>query len=314
VRRYVLTRLVGAVVVLLVVATVIFLVLRLTPGDPARVMLGSEASEDAVAKLRQQLGLDEPMGIELVRWYGRLLRLNLGDSLYSQDPVIDEIVRNWQPTFLLTILAGLVSVGVGIPLGVLAATRHNTAIDHLLMLLATIGIAIPSFWLALNLIVLFAIVLPWFPSQGFEPPSAGIVDSLRHLALPAVALGVPQVALIARMTRSSMLEVLSADYVRSARAKGLGERRVVYGHALRNAMLPTLTVVGLSLAVLIGGAVVVEQIFNIPGLGRLVVGAIQRRDYPVVPGAVLVIARAYVLLNLAIDLAYAWLDPRIKYG
>jgi peptide/nickel transport system permease protein len=276
-------------------------------------MLGNEANEESVARLRHDLGLDQPAPIQLVQWFGRLARLDLGQSLYSQEPVTQAIARNWQPTLLLTVLSIALATGLGVPLGVLAARQHNAPLDQVVMAVASLGVAVPSFWLALNLIVLFAIVLPWFPSQGYEPLADAPLSSLHHLVLPAVALGLPQVALIARMTRSSMLDVLNNDYVRTARAKGLAERRVIYQHVLRNALLPTVAVIGLSFSVVVGGAVVVEQVFTIPGLGRLVVSSIERRDYPVVQGTVLVIAAAYVLINVCLDLLYLLLDPRIRY-
>lgn len=312
-RTYFLWRVLSVFPVMLVVATVLFIILHLTPGDPARVMLGEQATEERVVELRRQLGLDQPLIVQLLQWYGRVLQLDLGDSLYAQEPVIRQIARHWEPTATLTILAVVMATGIGVPIGVFAATRQKSYQDQASMAAAAVCISVPSFWLGINLIVLFAIVLPWFPSQGFEPVSKGPLVSLRYLALPVVALGLPQVALIARMTRSCMLEVLSADFVRTARAKGLAERSVVYHHGLWNAIIPILTVIGLSFAIHLGGSVVVEQVFNIPGLGRLVVGAIQRRDYPVVQGTVLIIAAVYVLINLCVDLLYLLLDPRVKY-
>jgi peptide/nickel transport system permease protein len=310
---YIVRRLISVIPVLFVVATVLFLIIHLSPGDPAEVMLGNEASEQSVATLRHQLGLDQPLPVQLVNWYGRVLRLDLGRSIYSDKPVAEQIARNWQPTFLLTLLAVVFAVLVGVPLGVLAATHQSSFLDKIFMMVATMGISVPSFWLGLNLIVLFSLIFPLLPSQGFVPPSQGVWASLRHLILPATALGLPQIALIARMTRSSMLEVLSLDYVRTARAKGVAEWRVVYGHALRNTMIPTVTVIGLSFAILLGGAVIIEQVFNIPGLGTLIVASVIRRDYAVVQGTVLLVTGIYVLINLCIDLLYAFLDPRIRY-
>jgi peptide/nickel transport system permease protein len=310
---YIVRRLVSVIPVLFVVATVLFLILHLTPGDPAEVMLGNEANEEAVAAMRHQLGLDRPLPVQLVDWYGRVFRLDLGKSIYSDTPVAEQIARNWQPTFLLTLLAVFFAVLVGVPLGVLAATHRASFLDQLVMAVATVGISVPSFWLGLNLIVLFSLIFPLLPSQGFVPLSQGVWASLRHLILPAAALGLPQIALIARMTRSSMLEVLSLDYVRTARAKGVAEWRVIYAHALRNTMIPTVTVIGLSFAILLGGAVIIEQVFNIPGLGTLIVASVIRRDYAVVQGTVLLVTGIYVLINLCIDLLYAFLDPRIRY-
>ena len=311
---YTLRRLVLAVPVMMLVATAVFLMLRLTPGDPAGIILGPDATEERRMELRRELGLEDPLLVQYVRWLGKVARGDLGQSLFLNKPVTAAILERAQPTLLLTILALLVSLLIGLPAGVIAAQRRGSWVDLGTMAVAMGGIAMPTFWLGLNLIFLFAVTLRWLPVAGYEPLSAGPWRSLRHLILPAVTLGVAQGALLARMTRSMMLETLSQDYVRTARAKGLVERSVIFRHALRNAFIPLMTVIGLSFAALLGGAVVTEQIFTLPGVGRLLIQAIGRRDFPLVQGTVLVIAALYVLINLVVDLLYAVVDPRIRHA
>ena len=311
---YTLRRLVLAVPVMLLVATAVFLMLRLTPGDPAGIILGPDATEERRMELRRELGLEDPLLVQYVRWLGKVARGDLGQSLFLNKPVTAAILERAQPTLLLTILALLVSLLIGLPAGVIAAQRRGSWVDLGTMAVAMGGIAMPTFWLGLNLIFLFAVTLRWLPVAGYEPLSAGPWRSLRHLILPAVTLGVAQGALLARMTSSMMLETLSQDYVRTARAKGLVERSVIFRHALRNAFIPLMTVIGLSFAALLGGAVVTEQIFTLPGVGRLLIQAIGRRDFPLVQGTVLVIAALYVLINLVVDLLYAVVDPRIRHA
>lgn len=311
---YTIRRLLLAIPVMLLVATAVFLLLHLTPGDPVGVMLGSDASEQQRLAVRHQLGLDQPLPVQYVNWLGRVIRGDLGRSLFLDKPVTTALLERVQPTLLLTLMASLVAILIGLPTGVLAARRRGSWLDLGTMGVAMLGISMPTFWLGLNLILLFAVKLRWLPVAGYQPLSSGVWNSLRYLILPAVTLGTAQGALLARMTRSMMLEVLNQDYVRTARAKGLVERTVIVRHALRNAFIPLLTVIGLTFAVLIGGAVVTEQIFNIPGVGRLLIQAIGRRDFPLVQGTVLVIAALYVLINLAVDLLYAVIDPRIHHA
>lgn len=311
---YTLRRLVMTIPVMLLVATAVFLLLRLTPGDPAGIILGPDATEERRIELRRQLGLDDPLPVQYVRWLGRAARGDLGQSLFLNKPVTTAILERAQPTLMLTLLALLVSLVIGLPVGVIAARWRGSWIDVGTMGVAMMGIAMPTFWLGLNLIFLFAVTLRWLPVAGYQPLSAGLWPALRHLILPALTLGVAQGALLARMTRSMMLETLNQDYVRTARAKGLVERSVIIHHALRNAFIPLLTVIGLSFAALIGGAVVTEQIFTLPGVGRLLIQAIGRRDFPLVQGTVLVIAALYVLINLIVDLLYAVVDPRIRHA
>jgi peptide/nickel transport system permease protein len=306
--------LLAAIPVMVIVATGVFLLLFLTPGDPAAVILGPDASTAQVAELRERLGLNDPVYVQLLRWYGRLLQGDLGQSLFLNRPVTQAIVERAEPTLLLTGLALLVSMVVGLPLGILSALRRGQWIDTGSMFVAIGGLSMPTFWLGLNLIFVFGVLLTWLPVAGYQPLSAGLWENLRYLIMPAVTLGLAQGAPLARLPRSMVLETLNEDYVRTARAKGLAERRVVSAHAFRNAMIPLLTVLGLIFAALIGGAVITEQVFNIPGVGRLLIQAVSRRDYPVVQGVVLVIAGLYVLINLLVDIAYGYLDPRLRQG
>jgi peptide/nickel transport system permease protein len=311
--RYLVKRIASLVPVLLVVAVVDFILIHLTPGDPAAVILGSQATEEELAKLREQLGLNLPIYIRFGQWIAGVLQGDLGWSIFMNMPVTQAIREHLGPTVSLTLLAEAIAILFAIPLGVMAANRRGTWMDQSFMMVALLGISLPSFWIGLNLILLFAVQLNWLPAAGYQPLSSGIVNHLKYLLLPAISLGIMQGALIARMTRSSMLEVLSQNYIRTAEAKGLKLRMVTYKHALRNAFIPILTVIGLSFATLIGGAVVTETVFNIPGIGKLIVNSVLRRDYEVIQGTVLMIAAAYVLINLLVDLLYAYIDPRVRY-
>jgi peptide/nickel transport system permease protein len=311
---YVLRRVLLAIPVMFVVAGGVFLLLYLTPGDPVSVILGPDASPQQIAELRQRLGLDQPVLVQVVRWFGRLLVGDLGESIYLNRPVLQTLLERAEPTLMLTLLATLFAILLGLPIGIVSATRAGSWADLGAMLVAMGGISMPSFWVGLNLIFVFAVVLGVFPVAGYQPLSRGLWENLRYLALPAVTLGFAQAALLARMARSMMLEVLREDYVRTARAKGLAERTVVLVHALKNAMVPLVTVMGLTFAILMGGAVITEQVFNIPGLGRLLVQSVLRRDYPVVQGIVLVIAFNYVAINLLVDILYGFFDPRVRHS
>ena len=310
---YLLRRLLAVIPVMLVVATVAFVLIHLAPGDPASVIAGPYATQEDIARLHHQLGLDQPLPLQLVKWYGRLLAGDLGDSIFLRRPVIEAIAERLEPTLLLTGWATLIAVLLGVPAGVLSARYHNSALDQSFMALALVGLSVPSFLLGLLMILVFGVWLGWLPVAGYVPLESGLWPNLRSLLMPAVSLGLVQSALIARITRSSMLDVLREQYILASRSKGLGERAVVYKHALKNAIIPTLTVIGITLAILIGGAVVIETVFNIPGLGRLIISAVLRRDYPVIQGVVLLIAVAYTVVNLLVDLAYLTLDPRIRY-
>ena len=312
-QTYLLRRVLAVIPVMLVVATVTFVLIHLAPGDPASIIAGPDATPDNVARLRHQLGLDESLPAQLFRWYGRLLRGDLGDSIFLRRPVTEAIVERLEPTVLLTSWATLIAVLLGVPAGIVSARYHNSAVDQSFMGLALVGLSIPNFLLGLLMILVFGVWLRWLPVAGYVPLDMGLWPNARSLLMPAVSLGLVQSALIARITRSSMLDVLREQYILASRAKGLAERAVVYKHALKNAIIPTLTVIGITFAILVGGAVVIETVFNIPGLGRLIISAVLRRDYPVIQGVVLVIAVTYTLINLAVDLVYLTLDPRIRY-
>jgi peptide/nickel transport system permease protein len=313
VKTYVARRLLALIPVILVVATVAFVLIHLAPGDPASIIAGPDASPDDIARIQRQLGLDAPFHVQLFRWYGRLARGDLGQSIFLRRPVLEAIVDRAEPTILLTLYATLIAVALGVPAGVVAARHHDGTTDQALMAGALIGISIPNFLFGLLLILLFSVRLGWFPVAGYVPLESGWLGTLRSLTLPAFALGVVQSALIARIARSAMLDVLREQFITAGRARGLSERAVVYKHALKNAMIPTITVIGISLAILISGSVIVEQVFNIPGLGRLIISAVLRRDYPVIQGVVLCVAGIYMLVNLAVDLSYVVFDPRVRY-
>ncbi len=312
-KTYIARRLAALLPVALVVATVAFILIHIAPGDPAAIIAGPDANAEDVARIQRQLGLDAPFHVQLFRWYGRLARGDLGQSIFLRRPVLEAIVDRAEPTILLTLYALLVAVALGVPAGVVAARHHDGAADQMLMAGALAGISIPNFLLGLLLILFFSVWLGWFPVAGYSPLEYGWFGTLRSLTLPAFALGVVQSALIARIARSAMLDVLREQFIVAGRAKGLAERAIVYKHALKNAMIPTVTVIGISLAILISGSVIVEQVFNIPGLGRLIISAVLRRDYPVIQGVVICIAGIYMLVNLAVDLSYVLFDPRVRY-
>ena len=313
VKIYLLRRVLAVIPVMIIVATLAFVLIHLAPGDPASVIAGPYATPDDVAKLRRQLGLDEPLPMQLMHWYGRLLTGNLGDSIFLRRPVTEAVLERIEPTLLLTIWGTLIAVLLGVPAGIISARYHNSAVDQSLMGLALLGLSIPNFLLGLLMILVFGVWLGWLPVAGYVPLDEGLWRNTRSLLMPSVSLGLVQSALIARITRSSMLDVLREQYIVSGRAKGLDERTVVYKHALKNAIIPTLTVIGITFALLVGGAVVIETVFNIPGLGRLIISAVLRRDYPVIQGVVLLIAVSYTVINLLVDLAYLVIDPRIRY-
>jgi peptide/nickel transport system permease protein len=313
VTTYLARRLLALIPVLVVVVTIVFLLIHLIPGDPISVMLGPDATPTQIEATRQALGLDRPLAQQLVSFYGRVLRGDLGRSYFLDRPVTQALWERAEPTLVLTLSALVVAVAIGVPAGIIAGAYPGSIWDRLLMTTALLGVCIPGFWLSLNFIYLFAVRLGWLPAAGYASILVDPVAALRYMVLPAVSLGFSQSALLARIARSCMVEVLAQDYIRTARAKGLPQRAVIYVHAFRNALVPVVTVIGITMAILIGGAVVTEIVFNIPGLGRLVISAILRRDYPVVQGVVLVTATAYVLINLAMDMVYAFIDPRIRY-
>ncbi len=299
---------------MLVVGIVVFFVIHSVPGDVTSALLGQDATPAQIQALRQRLQLDQPLPAQFVAWLGGVLTGDLGNSNYMRIPVIEAISQRLEPTAMLALAATLVAVTLGVGLGALAAVRHNTAADYVVMFIAMLGLSLPTFWLGLLMIMLFAVNLNWLPAAGYASVTQAPLDTLRYLVMPAASLGFSQAAVIARMTRASMLDALREDFVRTARSKGLPERRVVVRHALRNAMMPVLTVIGLSIATLAGGVVVTETVFNIPGAGRLVIESVQRRDYPVLQGAVIVVALVYAFINLLVDLSYLALDPRVRYS
>jgi peptide/nickel transport system permease protein len=313
VAKYIAGRLAAILPVLAIVGVTVFLLTHLIPGDPASVMLGPDASVAQVSQLRHELGLDRPLWVQFALWVGRLLRGDLGDSIFLHQKVTRAIWDHLGPTLGLTALAEALALLVAIPSGLLAAWKRDSRFDQAFMMLALLGVSVPSFWTGLNLITIFAVSLRLFPVAGYASFSRGLGAWGGSLLLPAVALAFTQAGLIARMARDATIDVLGEDYIRTARSKGVGEVWVLIRHSFRNALIPTLTVIGTGLATLLGGAVVVETVFVLPGIGNLVVQSISRRDYPVIEGVVLFVALGYVVINLLVDLLYAAIDPRIRY-
>lgn len=312
--RFLIRRLLSAIPVLFLVSLLTLSLIWLVPGDAAAEMAGVGATEQELVRIRVQMGLDQPKSVQAWRWYGNVLKGDLGQSLLLNRSVTEAIIERLPVTGSLTLLALSFTVVAGLAIGVLAAVRRNSWIDQAAMTLALIGLSLPDFWLGLVAIYLFAVTLGWFPTGGYVPFSQSPLGWLHSLFLPAAALAATQMGLLARMTRSSMLDVLGQDYIRTARAKGMPGRHVVGKHALANIAIPTLTIVGVNIGILVGGAVITESVFSIPGVGRLVIGAIQRRDIPVVQGGLLMIACLMVLINVIVDLLYAVFDPRIRLG
>ncbi len=311
---YVLRRILMTIPVMGVVALFVFLLLRLAPGDPAAVIAGDYATAEDVARIRAQLGLSDPIVVQFGTWLGALLQGDLGTSIFSNKPVAELIAQRIEPTMLLALSTIVFAILVAVPLGTLAAFRAGSWIDRCVMLFSVGGFSVPVFVLGYCLIYVFALNLRWLPVQGYRSPfEHGLGPFLAHITLPTLTLSVIFIALIARMTRASVIEVLEEDYIRTARAKGQSEVKVLMRHALRNAAVPIVTVIGIGIALLIGGVVVTESVYNIPGLGRLVLDAVLARDYPIIQGLILFFSFVYILLNLLIDLTYTLLDPRIRY-
>jgi peptide/nickel transport system permease protein len=310
---YVVRRILATIPVMVVVALFVFSLLFIAPGDPAAVIAGDQATPADVERIRQNLGLDRPFLVQFSDWAWRLLQADLGRSIFTNLPVTTMIAQRVEPTFSLMLITLILSVVVAVPIGVLAAWKVGTWIDRVIMGFAVFGFSVPVFVVGYVLAYVFALQFEWLPVQGYTPFAQGVWPWLQNLILPAIALGCVYIALIARITRATMLEVLQQDYIRTARAKGLGQRPILFLHALKNASVPIVTVIGIGIALLIGGAVVTESVFAIPGLGRLTVDAILRRDYPVIQGVVLLFSFIYVLVNLLIDLLYTLIDPRIRY-
>ena len=310
---YALRRITATIPVILVVAFFVFSLLYLAPGDPAAVIAGDQATPADVERIRESLGLDRPFLVRFFDWLWDVLRGDLGNSIFTNLPVSHMIAQRIEPTVSLMLLTLALSLSFAIPMGVIAAWKHGTLIDRAVMMTAVLGFSTPVFVIGYLLAFVFALQLDWLPVQGFTSISKGLGPFLRNLILPSVALGLVYMALIARITRATMLDVLSQDYVRTAKAKGVGQRGILFLHALKNAAVPIVTIVGIGFAALIGGAVVTESVFAIPGLGRLTVDAILRRDYPVIQGVVLLFSFIYVVVNLIVDLLYTVFDPRIRY-
>jgi peptide/nickel transport system permease protein len=309
----IIRRLLATAPVLATVAVVVFAILHVAPGDPAAVIAGDQATPQQIMDIRVKLGLDMPIWDQFVLWLGNTLHGNFGTSIFSNQPVGRLILQRLEPTIALTITTTIVTILLAVPIGVWAAWRAGSWVDRLLMSFAVLGFSFPVFVVAYVLIYLLAIQLRLLPIQGYQPLADGFWPFLRHLILPSLALGMSFMALIARITRASVLEVLSQDHIRTARAKGLSVRQLLFGHALPNAAVPIVTIIGAGVAILLGGVVVTESVFAIPGLGRLVVDAILQRDYPVIQAVLLIFSVTYVFVNLAIDLIYVVVDPRIRY-
>lgn len=311
---FLVKRLLATIPVLLTVAVFVFLMLRLTPGDPAAILAGDAGTPEDIERIREQLGLNEPIPVQFITWLGQLLQGDLGQSIISANvAVADMIAQRLEPTIALATTTIVFSVLVAVPLGTIAAWRHGTWVDRAVMGFSVLGFSIPVFVLGYLYIWGFAIEWKLFPVQGYAPIGEGVVEFLYRLILPTLTLSVIYIALIARITRTSVLEVLGEDYIRTARAKGLEERKVLLRHALRNAAVPIVTVIGIGVGLLLGGVVVTESVFNLPGLGRLTVDAVLARDYPTIQGVILTFSFIYVLVNLMVDIAYTLLDPRIRY-
>lgn len=310
---YVAKRLLSAIPVLFIVTVIVFLLLRLSPGDPAVMIAGGNATEEQLQALREAMGLNRPLLQQLLIWLQQVLTGNLGTSLISGLPVMDMVADRFGPTLALGLSTIVLAVVVAIPLGVVAAWRRGKPLDRLIMAGSVVGFSVPVFIIGYVLILVFARILNILPVQGYQPPSAGFVEFARRLVLPTVTLSFPYIALIARIVRTNVIEVMNEDYIRTARSKGLTERGVLVHHALGNAAVPIVTIIGVSITMLIGGVVVTESVFNIPGLGRLVLEAVLARDYTVIQSLILLFSVLYVLINLGVDMLYGFFDPRIRY-
>ena len=310
---YILRRLASTVLVMGIVAVFVFLLLHLSPGDPAAIIAGDNATGEQIAAIRRQLGLDDALPVQFYRWLIAVLHGDLGISIFSNEPVAKLISQRIEPTLSLALSTLIVAVTLAVSFGVLAAWKVGSWIDRSLMVVSVLGFSVPVFVVGYMLIYVFSINLRWLPVQGYSPIDQGFGPWIERLILPSIALGLAYVALIARITRTSMLEVLAEDYIRTANAKGVATRSVLLKHALKNAGVPIVTVIGIGVALLIGGVVITETVFNIPGVGRLVVDAISKRDYPIIQGVILIFSGVYVLVNLLVDLSYTLLDPRIRY-
>jgi len=310
---FIIRRVASTFVVMAVVGVIVFLLLHLSPGDPAAIIAGDNATPAQIDEMRRRLGLDDPLPLQFVRWASGVVQGDLGVSIFSNDPVAELIRQRAEPTAALAATTLVFAIVLAIAAGVLAAWKAGGIVDRAVMGLSVLAFSVPVFVVGYGLVYVFAIRLEWLPVQGYKPIADGFVPWIRHLILPTIALGLAYVALIARITRTSMLDVLAEDYIRTARAKGVATRPLLLKHALKNAGVPIVTVIGIGVALLIGGVVITETVFNIPGMGRLVVDAIAKRDYPIIQGVVLVFSGVYVIVNLVVDILYTFIDPRIRY-
>lgn len=312
--RYIIRRLIHALFVIWGCATIVFFLVRAIPGDPVIQMLGQEYTPEAAALTRKKLGLDQPVYIQYVKWMGNMLRGDLGGSIATGETVVGAIKTGLPKTLSITLVSFLIALLIAFPAGIITALKRNTPIDYGVSVIAFVGVAMPSFWFGIILIVVFAVKLQWLPAIGYSPLSDGLWEWLKHLLLPGLAVGMGYASILTRFIRAGLLEVLSSDYIRTARAKGLRERVVLSRHALRNAMVPVVTIAGIQLALLLSGTVIIEIVFSIRGLGRILIGAIFDKDYPIVQGVILLVAVIFVMANLIVDILYTLLDPRIRYG
>ncbi|RCU47538.1 ABC transporter permease [Haloplanus salinus] len=314
IKRYVAKRTLQAIGVVYVVATAVFVAVRSVPGDPARLVLGGNAEPDELAAVRAELGLDQPIHVQYYRWMADLARGDLGDSIYTGQSVVTSIVNAAEPTLSIGLVGITIAILIAIPAGVVSATRRDQWEDYVATGVAFLGISMPSFWIGIVLLLTVGTAIPVIPSFGYASISEGVVPWLSHVILPATAVGLPYAGIITRMTRSSMLEVLSEDYMQTARAKGLPPRLVLFKHGLQNALMPVVTVAGILFALLLGGIVAVEMVFGVQGFGRLLIRSIERQDFPIVQGSVIVISIIFVFMNLVVDLLYMSINPKVKYG
>ena len=313
-QQYVAKRVLQSVAVVYVVATAVFVAVRSIPGDPARLALGGSADAEAIAAMRAELGLDQPLYVQYARWMGDLARGDLGTSIFTGEAVISRIVGAAEPTLSIGLVGITIAILVAIPAGIVSATRRNQWEDYVATGVAFLGISMPAFWIGIVLLLTVGTAVSAIPSYGYTPISEGVVPWLANIVLPATAVGLPYAGILTRMTRSSMLEVLSEDYMQTARAKGLPPRLILFKHGLQNALIPVVTVAGILFALLLGGIVAVEMVFGIQGFGRLLIRSIERQDFPIVQGSVIVIAIIFVLMNLVVDLLYTSINPKVKYG
>lgn len=313
--EYIIRRLIHSIFIVWGCATLVFFLIRLIPGDPVIQMLGPEYTPEAAAALNRKLGLDQPIYVQYAKWFGNVLTGDLGGSISTGETVVGAIKSGLPKTLSLTLLSFFIATVIAVPAGIVAALKRNSAVDYVVSVIAFIGVSMPSFWFGIILIILFAVRLGWLPAIGYSSLTEdGFWPWFSHLLLPSLAIGAGYAAILMRFIRAGLLEVLGSDFIRTARAKGLGERRVLVRHALRNSLIPVVTIAGIQLALLLSGAVVIEIVFSIRGLGRILVGAIFDKDYPIVQGAILVVAVIFVMANLIVDIIYTFLDPRIHYG